>query len=377
MPDAPSRNIPLASVSIGSEEEEAMRTALHSGQLTHGEKNHEFESAFAEKIGVRNAVSVNSCASALLVALVANDITGEVILPSFTFTASANAVIAAGATPVFVDVEYGTGNIDPERVREAISENTGVVMPVHFGGQMARMEELSQLCEDHGLVLIEDSAEAIGATYNGKQAGSFGIGCFSFFPTKNIITGEGGMITTNDDEFARRVRLWIAHGIEKQDNPPHPGYRDACVPGYNLRMSNILAALGVEQMKKLSHFNNARRSLVGVYNTHLESLSEVTVPYETEQCRHVYQMYTIKVDSADRTPLVYYLQERGVGASVHFNPPVHKQTYYHDKGFRNSGLETTEQLAEEILTLPMYPDLTENEVQYVCECIHDYYANRT
>ncbi len=367
------KNIPLSQASIGKEEEKAVLETLHSGWLTHGDKNKEFEKNFAEYVGVKHAISMNSCTSALFIALKANNITGEVILPSFTFSASANAVVTAGAIPVFADINYETGNLDTKSVEGVISNKTEAIMVVHFGGQAANIGELKNITEKHNLLLIEDSAEAIGAEYDGYKTGSFGVGCFSFFPTKNITTGEGGMFTTNDDNLAEKAHLLIAHGIPKAQNPPHPGYRSATLPGYNFRMSNLLAAVGVEQMKKIDTFNQKRRHTANLYNELLEPIKEVETPTEKTDNLHVYQMYTIKTNTNIRNELLAHLKENGIGASIHFSPPVHLQEYYKKQNFKSTTLTNTEKLANEIITLPMFPDMSEEDVRYICTKIKNFF----
>ncbi|MBI2013516.1 MAG: DegT/DnrJ/EryC1/StrS family aminotransferase [Candidatus Colwellbacteria bacterium] len=361
------RKIPLSKARIGKEEESSMVEALRSGWLTHGPKNKEFEEAFASYIGTKYAISMNSCASVLFAVIKAAGITGEVILPSFTFTASANAVVNAGAKPVFTDVDYDTCMLDPKSVEEAITPKTEAIMVVHFAGQAGPLKELKEIVDKHELLLIEDSAEAIGAEYNGKKTGSFGEGCFSFWPTKNMTTGEGGMLTTNNQKLAEQASLFVAHGIKKAVNPPHVGYRSAVLPGFNFRLSNMLAAIGVEQLKKLDAMNESRRIAAGWYNDRLSKILGITLPVEKPGRKHVYQMYTIKVAVDKRNTLVSALNNAGVEASVHFNPPVHLQDYYKKK--YPAHLPITEKIAEEIVTLPMYPDITKEDISYVCDTI--------
>lgn len=366
------RKVPLCKISVGGEEEKAIREVLRSGWLTHGEKNKEFEERFAAYIGTAYAVSLNSCTSSLFLALKANNITGEVILPSFTFVASANAIVTAGAKPVFADIDYETCMLDPKSMEAAISHKTEAIMVVHFGGQAGSLSELVDIASRHKLLLVEDSAEAIGAEYGGKKTGSFGIGCFSFFPTKNMTTGEGGMLTTNDEKMARIVSMLAAHGIKKTEAPPHVGYRSATLPGYNFRMSNLLAAIGVEQLKKLDDMNERRRKAAKQYNELLSQISGIVLPVEKPGRKHIYQMYTIKVAAEKRNTLVEKLNKAGIEASVHFNPPVHLQEYY--SNYKSFELPVTERVAEEIITLPIYPDITSEDIEYVCETIRTNYV---
>ncbi len=258
-------NVPLCLPDIGNDEIKILTSVLKSGWLAHGKYNDELELLFAEKIGVEYAITMNSCTSALEIALKASNIKGEVIVPSFTFIATANAVINSDCTPVFCDVDLETRNMTPEFIASCITKDTEAVIVVHYAGQPCRMDEIKSLCDKHSLLLIEDSAETIGARWNGKQAGSFGIGCFSFFPTKNITTAEGGMFTTNDYLLAERARAIISHGIVKSDKKTKPWHREATYVGHNYRMPNLNAALGVAQMETLPYYLEGKRKLAQKY----------------------------------------------------------------------------------------------------------------
>lgn len=361
--------IPLCRPSIGPEELNKIEEVLKSGWLTHGPYNEEFERLFAEYIGVSYAQTINSCASALFIVLKALNITGEVIIPSFTFVATAHAVILAGATPVFADVDYQSGNITAQTIEPLITDKTEAIMPVHFAGQSCEMDDIMELCRKHKLALIEDSAEAIGATYKNQKTGSFDsglpshAGCFSFFPTKNMTTGEGGMITTNDKDLAHKIKILISHGIDKTAKTKFNWQREAITAGYNLRMSGILAGLGIVQLKKVDALNNRRREHAKYLSANLKE--GILTPTETKDCEHVYQMYTIKVRPEIRNAMVEELKNSGLGASVHFSPAVHQQDYY--KNYKHQGLPNTEKLAESIITLPMFPDLTKDDLDYIIE----------
>jgi len=369
--------IPLCTPSLSEKELHAIKEVLSSGWLADGPKNREFEKLFAKYIGVKHAISMNSCTSALFVALVASDITGEVIIPSFTFSATANTVVTAGATPIFADVNFADGNIDVTKLEALITNKTQAIMPVHYSGMSCDMDALVALCEKYDLVLIEDSAEAIGATYNGKRTGSFGIGCFSFFPTKNLTTGEGGMLTTNDDELADKINTLIAHGIPrgKKKDPAKPWTRSAHLAGYNFRLSSILAAIGVVQMSKIDKMNAARQSHASYLNRALDT-HHVTIPTVPENKSHVYQMYTIRVATEIRDALVHNLNNNGIGASVHFDPPVHLQHYYRDyHPVAPTALLETERLYKSIVTLPMYPDLTQEQLDKIANAVNSFFKN--
>ena len=364
------RNVPLCIPDMCDDEINAIAAVLKSGWLAHGASNHEFEKMFAELVGVPHAVSLNSCASALFLAVHASGIKGEIILPSFTFVASANAVVTGGAKCVFADIDYDTCCIDPGHAESLITRHTEAIMPVHFGGQAADMARISALAQKHNLKIIEDSAEAIGATCGGRQTGSWGIGCWSFYPTKNIATGEGGMLTTTDASLAERARAIAGHGVASstwaREKKEKPWLRAATHAGFNFRMSNILAALGVVQLKKLERMNAHRRRHAAQLNTLLKrDLFEL--PVEAKDRTHVYQMYTIKLKRGDRTRFLADLRARGIGATVHFDPPVHTQPFYAQLGFGELALPVTQKVASTIVTLPMYPTMSEDDVSFVAE----------
>ncbi|MDV2502442.1 MAG: DegT/DnrJ/EryC1/StrS family aminotransferase [bacterium] len=249
-------------------------------------------------------------------------------------------------------------------------------MPVHFGGQPCQMDEIVRLCERQGLLLIEDSAETLGATWKGRQAGSFGIGCFSFFPTKNITTGEGGMLTCREDEFARKARTLISHGISSttlsRERATRPWLRAAEMAGHNYRMPNPLAAIGYYQLQRLEELNGRRIALAERYDALLAPLAPaVKRPVVLEGATHVYQMYTIEVGHGHRDFVLNRLRSNGIGASVHFEPPVHLQPYYMELGGRPGMLPVTERLAEELITLPIYPDMTQADQDHVYHFLHE------
>jgi perosamine synthetase len=363
------RDVPLCRPQIGPNETKAVLQVLESGWLAHGPKNHELEKQFQALTGAPFAVAMNSCTSALQLAVEARGIRGEVIVPSFTFVASANAVVTAGATPVLVDVDLATRCIDPPAIEAAIGPRTEAVMVVHYGGQMADMAPIASLCERRGLALIEDTAETIGATYRGRPQGAFGDGCFSFFPTKNITTGEGGLLTTHDAEVHRKARALIGHGIEsttlEREKAERPWLRAATHAGYNFRMSHLLATLGVEQMKRLDELNAGRQRVAARYLEELAGVEGLELPAVAEGRTHVWQMFTVLVREADRTELLRRLRSVGVGASVHFDPPVHRQPRYRDAKIGPGGLAGTDWLAEHIVTLPMDPGLGDADVDHV------------
>lgn len=370
------RKIPLCAPTLGPEEIQAVAAVLESGWLAHGPKNQEFERLACEFLGVAHAVSTNSCTSALWAALRALAITGEVLAPSFTFVATVNAIILAGATPVFVDVDE-SGNICPDEITKAITPATQAIMVVHYAGLPANMPAIIALAKRHGLRIIEDSAECFGGSYHGAQAGVHDVGCFSFFPTKNITTGEGGLLVTNDGSVAQRARQLCAHGIDsstfEREKAMKPWLRIASQPGFNFRLSHPLAAMGVEQMKKAHGFASARRRLATRYLERLADVPAVRCPETPEGFVHSWQMFTIQVSQERRNHLLAFLRSSGIEASVHFEPPVHEQPPF--ACFRRTGtLERTERLARSIVTLPLFPGLELTDVDFVCDAVEAFFS---
>jgi perosamine synthetase len=367
-------SIPLCVPSIGEDEIQSVVEVLRSGWLAHGQKNHEFESMFADYIGTKYAISMNSCTSALYLALAALEITGEVIAPSFTFVATVNAILLAGAVPVLVDIDPDTRNMDPDRIEEAITDRTEAIMVVHYGGLPANMPRILEIAEKHDLRIIEDSAECLGGSFHGQMAGSCDVGCFSFFPTKNITTGEGGMLTTSDDKLAAKVRAMCAHGIDSttfaREKKERPWIRIATSVGHNFRMSNILAAIGVEQMRNIDALNHARRTIAQRYIQHLGNLDWIGVQTPPDCFVHSWQMFTILVPQEIRDGLLKNLRANGIEASVHFDPPVHEQSTYN--GLQRESLEATERVAKSILSLPVFPTMCIDDVDRVCDVIRAY-----
>ncbi len=362
------REVPLSRTDIEKEEIENVTEVLKSGWLAPGKYNNLFEESFSNYIGTNYALSMNSCASALEIAIKANEIKGEVIVPSFTWVASVNAIVNNGAIPVFCDIDPETRNTSAEYIEPLINSRTEAIMVVHIGGQPCNMTEIVELSKKHNLLLIEDSAETLGAKVDDKQAGSFGIGCFSFFPTKNITTGEGGMFTCSDEATYAKAKSLIGHGIGSttfERDKKVAWYREAIASGHNFRMSNIHAAIGFAQFKRLDEMNYKRKEAADLYNNLILSKDlPVQIPKVIDNGDHVYQMYTVLVEEKTRNKLVEELNNLGVGASVHFDPPVHKQEFYKDFEIRES-LKNTEYLSSAIMTLPMFSNISKEEIEYV------------
>ncbi len=349
--------IPIARPHIGAEELAAVSQVLSSGQLAQGEQVALFERRFAELCQVKEAIAVSSGTAALHLALLAHDIGpgDEVITTPLSFAATANTILLVGAKPVFVDIEPDTYNIDPALVEAAITPRTRAIMPVHLYGNPSDMDRLSQLAEEHQLILIEDACQAHAATIRGKPVGSFGTGCFSFYATKNMTTGEGGMVTTNDPEIAERVRLWRSHGQQRR-------YHHVAL-GYNLRMMDIQAALGLAQMEKLETWTEQRIANAAFLTSQLREW--VKTPIVRPGYRHVYHQYTIQVPG-NRDAWQQALTERGIGTAVHYPCPIHQQPFYQEQGF-NISLPIAEAAAQQILSLPVHPAVSKEDLATITQ----------
>jgi dTDP-4-amino-4,6-dideoxygalactose transaminase len=344
--------IPIARPQIGPEEEAAVLAVMRSGMLAQGEQVVALEKGFAAVCQVREAIAVSSGTAALHLALLAHGIGpgDEVITSPFSFAATGNTILLVGATPVFVDVDADSYNLDPELVERAITPRTKAIMPVHLYGNPADMDRLVPLAQAHGLAIIEDACQAHAAAIRGKAVGSFGTGAFSFYPTKNMTTGEGGAITTNDPIIAEKIRLLRSHGQKER-------YHHVAL-GYNLRMTDLQAAIGVVQLGKLAGFTEKRIANAAFLNDRLAGI--VKTPTILSGHRHVYHQYTIQVPG-DRDGFARALNERGVGTGVHYPRAIHQQPIYQEMGF-NLSLPVAEQAAREVLCLPIHPALTDDEL---------------
>src|SRR6266536_488726 len=347
--------IPIACPQLGVEEKEAVFQVLASGQLAQGEQVATFESEFAKVSQVQDAIAVSSGTAALYLAFLAHGIEAddEVITTAFSFVATANVILSVGAVPVFVDIEPDTYTIDPTLVEKAITPRTKAILPVHLYGHPCAMGRLLQIAEAHQLVIIEDACQAHAASIYGKPVGGFGTGCFSFYATKNITTGEGGMVTTNDPGIAERVRLLRNHGQTER-------YHHARL-GYNLRMTEMQGALGLVQVEKLERFTEQRIANAAFLTERLRV--SVQTPIVRPGYRHVYHQYTIRVPE-QRDEWVMHLRSRGIGTAVHYPLAVHQQSFYRDRPGTSTRttadvrLPVTELAAKQVLSLPVHPALS-------------------
>jgi len=364
------KQIPLFRPILSNNDYRTIVKSLKTGWLTHGYNNLKFEKVFCNLIGVKYAISMNSCTSALECALKIIKKKGEVIIPSWTWVSTANAVLNTGNTPVFADVEINSRNLTAKEIKKCISKKTIAIIVVHYAGLPCEMGSIVRIAKKNKIELIEDSAETLGATWKNKQTGSFGIGCFSFFPTKNITTTEGGMLTTNSLKKYIEIKKLIAHGISKTKNR-HFWHRESELAGHNFRMPNHLAALGISQLSNLLIFNKKRLKIAKTYDNFFIKLSDIfTVQKVNKNLTHSYQMYSVIVKPKFRNNLLYHLREKKIEASVHFDPPLHKQKYLL-KYSRN--LKNTDRLAKSIMTLPIYPKLKQIEINRILKVIKNWY----
>jgi perosamine synthetase len=355
--------VPTARPVIGEEEIAAAVRVLRSGAVVQGPEVAAFEAEFADIVGGRHCVAVNSGTSALQLTLLGLGIGrgDEVVVPSFSFAATANAVRLVGAEPIFADIEPGTFCLDPDATEAAITSRTVAIMPVHLYGHPAAMQRLVPLAERHGLAIVEDAAQAHGASLDGQAVGTFGVaGCFSFYPTKNMHSLEGGMVTTADPALARMIRLLRNQGMEQR-------YANE-VAGANMRLTDVAAAIGRVQLAKLARWNSQRRANAEILSSRL---TNVVTPPVAPGAEHVYHQYTIRVPGG-RDDLQQHLTEHRVGSAVYYPTPIHRLKPYWDDNRateRARDLVETDRAADQVLSLPVHPTLSSAELDRVVEAV--------
>ncbi|KPU63874.1 aminotransferase DegT [Thermococcus sp. EP1] len=363
------RNIPIARPLIGEEEINAVVEVLKSGMLAHGKEVEAFEREFADYLGAKYGIAVTNGTAALDIALKAIEIGpgDEVITTPFTFIASANSILFQGAKPVFADIDPKTYNLDPNEVLEKITDKTKAIVVVHLYGQPADMKAFKEIAEDYKLYLIEDCAQAHGAEFEGQKVGTFGdIAAFSFYPTKNMTTGEGGMIITNDEELARRAELIRNHG--QADKYFHVEL------GYNLRMTNIAAAIGRGQLKKLDGWNEKRIENARLLTEGISKIDGLTPPYVDPRVKHVFHQYVIRVEEEfplSREDLMAKLREKGIGSAVHYPSPVHQQPFYQKLGYPKDICPNAIEASKKVLSLPVHPAVSEEDIDYIIKTLEE------
>ena len=355
--------VPIAKPIIGEEEIENVVEVLKSGMIAQGPKVAEFEEKFAEWVGAEYGIAVNSGTAALHTALLACGIGegDEVITTPFTFIASGNSIVYTGAEPVFADIDLKTYTLNPDAIEDLITENTKAILPVQLYGQSSNMDKINEIAEKYGLIVIEDAAQAHGATCNGKKVGSMGdMACFSFYPTKNMTTSEGGIITTDDEDLAEQARIFRAHGASVR-------YHHNAI-GYNFRMTDISAAIGLAQLNKIDEFNDKRIANAAYLNEGLKDVDGIVTPYCAYDSKHVYHQYTIRVEKGDRDDWVDIINDCGVGTGIHYPIPLYNQPAYRKLGLEGD-CPNAELAANNVISLPVHPSLTKEDLDLVIEAV--------
>ncbi|MGB7531721.1 MAG: DegT/DnrJ/EryC1/StrS family aminotransferase [Halobacteriota archaeon] len=361
--------------SIEEEIKEAIQTVLESQQFILGYEVEEFERRMAEYCGVKHAVGVASGTDALLLSLKANGISGGVITTPFTFFATAGAIHNAGATPVFADIEPDTYNINAEEVKKLLDSKSNkmirAIIPVHLFGQAADIDAIMEIAEEHDLVVIEDAAQAIGEEYYGKKVGSMTIGCFSFFPSKNLGGyGDGGLVTTNADELADKIRTLRMHGAK-------PKYYHHVV-GYNSRLDTIQAAILAVKLNHLEEWTDRRRDNAMFYNKVLEDITDdkLELPQIAKGRRHIFNQYTIRVKNGKRDNLKQFLEGQGISTAIYYPLPLHLQPCFSFLGYKKEDFPSAEKASAEVLSLPVYPELEKEEREHIIDKIWEFFGFR-
>jgi perosamine synthetase len=367
--------IPYGRQTIEEDDIQAVVDVLRSDYLTTGPKIAEFEKMVADYVGAKYAVAISNGTSALHAACFAAGIQpgDEVITTPLTFAASSNCVLYCGGTPVFADVDPKTYNIDPEDIRRKITDKTKAIIAVHLAGQPCDMDEIHKIAKEHDLIVIEDGAHALGSVYKGKKVGTLSdMTTFSFHPVKPITTGEGGMIVTDNEEFYQKMMLFRSHGITRDENlmtrNDGPWFYQQLDLGYNYRITDIQCALGCSQMKKLDRFLALRKEIVARYNEAFADCENIVTPYQLPETESGWHLYIVQVKNCDRRKVFEALREHGIAVNVHYIP-VYLHPYYQEHGYKDVHCRNAEEVYSHIISLPLYPTLTEEQQQYVIETL--------
>jgi dTDP-4-amino-4,6-dideoxygalactose transaminase len=367
---------------VGDEEIAEVLDVLRSGWLTTGPKTRDFEREFAAMVGAQHAVAVNSCTAALHLALEAAGIRegDEVLVPTMTFAATAEVVTYFKAKPVLIDCVQNTLNLDTNRIEQAITDKTKAIIPVHFAGHPCDMDQILSIAHAHDLRVIEDAAHALPARYNGKMVGSIGEStCFSFYATKNITTGEGGMLTTDNPEYAARARMMSLHGLSRDAwnrySTEGSWYYEILSPGFKYNLTDIAAALGLAQLKKCDRFWKTRERYAALYYEGFRDIPEIACPQASPNVQHAWHLYAIQLEldrlRISRNEFLHRLQQAGIGCSVHFIP-LHLHPYYSETlGYRANDYPVASRIFQRILSLPLYSKMTETDVARVIEIVRN------
>ena len=374
--------IPFNRPSITKREIAEVVATLESGWITTGPRTRKFEEEFASYCGAKHAVAVNSCTAAMHLGLSAMNLQpgDEVITSPYTFAASAEVILYHGARPVFVDITPETFNIDPEQIEKSITEKTRVLLPVHIAGLPSAMDKIIELAEKYELKVLEDAAHATETMYHNRKVGSISNAtAFSFYATKNLATGEGGMLTTNDDRIAERARILSLHGMSRDAwKRYHSGgswQYEIVAQGYKYNMTDIQAALGLVQLSRLEEMGRKRKSIVDRFNKAFSELPQLMVPPDSSLHRHAWHLYLLRIKpelmTIDRDRFIELLQESGISPSVHFIPLHLMPLYQKEWGYQAGDFPKAEAIFNSEITLPLYPDLAEDEVDFIIDRVFD------
>jgi len=360
--------IPIANPIIEDKEKNKVLEVMDSGMLASGQYVKDFENNFADFIGAKYANATTSGTTGLHVALKAAGIEegDKVLTTPFTFIASSNSILFCGAEPIFADVKEDTFNIDPVSMRKKLKENPDIkaVIVVHLYGLACDMDPIMELVEEYDLKLIEDAAQSHGAKYKGKNVGNFGdVAVYSFYPTKNITTGEGGMVLTDNEKIYKKAKLLINHGSQERYNHE--------VLGYNYRMTNIAAAIGLSQLEKLNDFNQKRQRNAAFFTENLKDISWLETPVVPEGYKHVFHQYTIKINK-NRDDFADYLKNNGIGYGIHYPLTVNKQPLYKKMGYEKEEYRVAEEMSSKVISIPVHPALNESELNKIVDVIGNY-----
>jgi len=368
--------IPYGRQSIDEEDIRAVNAVLKSDWLTTGPKVDEFERSICDYCGCKHAVAVNSGTSALDIAMQSLELPKgtEVITTPFTFAATSNALLYNGLVPVYADITRDTRNIDPEDVRKKITDKTRAVLFVDYAGQPCNITELQEICDEYDLFMVEDACHALGAKYQEKKIGSLAdMTIFSFHPVKLITSGEGGMVTTNDSGRADTLRLLRSHGIDKTahhlSETGAPWAYDMVTLGRNYRITDIQAALGISQAKKIDSFVHKRTELSQLYQELLEDIPQIELPVTRENVTHAWHIYTILVKGIKRDLVFSYLKSHNIGVNLHYIPTYHFSYYQKNHAQNPASFPVTEEVFNHILTLPLFPELQEEDIHYIAKTL--------
>jgi len=365
---------------IGEEEIKEVADTLRSDWISLGPKTYAFEEMFREYVGCEHAIGVSSCSAGLHLSLIALQVGqgDEIITTPFTFVSTANVIVHVGATPVFVDIDPQTYNLDPGKIENAVTEKTKAILPVHYAGNPCDMDRILNIAEKYDLRVIEDAAHATGAIYKNRKIGAIGdLTSFSFYATKNLTTGEGGMVTTNSSQLAEKTRLLRLHGMSrdawKRYHAAGSWYYEVLAPGYKYNMTDIQASIGIHQLKKMEQMQRRREDIARSYDEAFKDLPGIVRPIVSEHVHHAWHLYPILLDlillKVDRNAFVEALRAENVGTSVHFIP-IHLHPYYRDRfSFRAGDFPNSEYVYEREISLPIYPRMTDSDVDDVIAAV--------